>query len=178
MTMKYVKVREFIRELINDGLAVGTTIPSERELCERFGVSRMTVRQAVDALVVEGLLERVQGRGTFVAQPKVDLQLRLTSFGDEMHRRGMTPGARVLEAERIAVPSQVAEVLELGAQDEVFCVRRVRLADGEPMSLEEQWLPVRLVPQLLDDGVPASLYGALTEHGYEPTWGEDVIEAV
>src|SRR5690606_27176385 len=84
--------------LIADELGVGEPIPSERELCAQFGVSRMTVRQAVDALVVEGLLERVQGRGTFVAQPKVDLQLRLTSFPEEMRRRGMEPDLRVLAA--------------------------------------------------------------------------------
>ena len=88
---KYVVVREHLLALIDQGLKPGAPMPSERELCELFGVSRMTVRQAVDTLVVDGVLKRHQGKGTFVASPKVDLQLRLTSFTEEMQRRG--PGA-------------------------------------------------------------------------------------
>ena len=95
---KYVVVREHLLALIAQGLEPGAPMPSERELCELFGVSRMTVRQAVDTLVVDGVLKRHQGKGTFVASPKVDLQLRLTSFTEEMRRRGMTPGAVFLIA--------------------------------------------------------------------------------
>jgi GntR family transcriptional regulator len=174
--MKYVTVRDYLRDLIADGLPVGASIPSERELCERFGVSRMTVRQAVDALVVEGALERVQGRGTFVAQPKVDLQPRLTGFDEEMRRRGLTPGSVVLEASRAAAPPDVAAALERTAEEEVFHVRRIRLADGSPMALEESWTPVALVPGLVE--APTDVLSELRAHGLEPSWGEDTIEAV
>ncbi|WP_413450839.1 GntR family transcriptional regulator [Georgenia phoenicis] len=176
--MKYLTVRDHLRGLIDDGLGVGQAIPSERELCEQFGVSRMTVRQAVDALVVEGLLERVQGRGTFVAQPKVDLQLRLVSFPEEMRRRGMEPSLRVLAAERVAAPPHVADALDLPPEAEVHYLRRLRLADGLPMAVEENWLPATLVPDLLDEEPAPSVYDALTARGLGPTWGEDVIEAV
>ena len=89
---KYVIVRNHLLELVRNGLASGSPVPSERELCEQFEVSRMTVRQAIDTLVVDGVLERHQGRGTFVSPPKLDLQVRLTSFTQEMQRRG--DGAR------------------------------------------------------------------------------------
>jgi len=176
--MKYLTVRDHLRGLIADRLAVGEAIPSERALCEEFGVSRMTVRQAVDALVVEGLLERVQGRGTFVAQPKVDLQLRLVSFPEEMRRRGMEPSLRVLAAERTTAPPQLVDALELAPGAEVYYLRRLRLADGLPMAVEENWVPVALVPELLDPEPAPSVYEALTARGLAPTWGEDVIEAV
>lgn len=176
MAMKYLIVRDHLRGLIADGLSVGATIPSERELCEEFGVSRMTVRQAVDALVVEGLLERVQGRGTFVAQPKVDLQPRLASFPEEMRRRGMEPSVEVLSAARTAAPRQVADALELPEGAEVHHLRRLRLADGLPMAVEENWVPVALVPDLSE--LTPSVYEALTAKGLAPSWGEDVIEAV
>ncbi len=176
--MKYLTVRDHLRGLIADGLAVGEAIPSERELCDQFGVSRMTVRQAVDALVVEGLLERVQGRGTFVAQPKVDLQLRLVSFPEEMRRRGMEPSLRVLAAERMPAPPHVADALDLRAGGEVYYLRRLRMADGSPMAVEENWVPAGLVPDLLDLEPAPSVYEALTSRDLAPTWGEDVIEAV
>lgn len=176
--MKYLTVRDHLRGLIADGLAVGQAIPSERELCEQFKVSRMTVRQAVDALVVEGLLERVQGRGTFVAQPKVDLQLRLVSFPEEMRRRGLEPSLRVLAAERTTAPHPVADALDLPTGVEVYYLRRLRLADGLPMAVEENWVPVGLVPGLLDGEAHPSVYESLTARGLAPTWGEDTIEAV
>ena len=98
---KYVIVRNHLLELIRNGLASGSPVPSERELCEQFEVSRMTVRQAIDTLVVDGVLERHQGRGTFVAPPKLDLQVRLTSFTQEMQRRGMEPGVVMLLTETV-----------------------------------------------------------------------------
>ena len=79
----------------------GGAFPSERDLTERFGVARMTVRQAIDSLVGEQVLERVVGLGTFVRKPKLDLQVKLTSYSEEMQRRGMVPAAKVLSFEQI-----------------------------------------------------------------------------
>ncbi|WP_407342087.1 GntR family transcriptional regulator [Pengzhenrongella phosphoraccumulans] len=164
--LKHVRVRDYLRSLVTHELAVGDAIPSERLLCERFGVSRMTVRQAVDALVVEGLLEREQGRGTFVAPSKMDLEVRLSSFGEEMLRRGMEPSSKVLAAEEIAAASDIADALDLLPGEQVFYLHRVRYADGEPMAIEQSWLPSRLAPGLYDDGPPractASCGGAVS----------------
>lgn len=175
--LKHVRVRDYLRSLVTHELAVGDTIPSERALCERFGVSRMTVRQAVDALVVEGLLAREQGRGTFVAPGKVDLEVRLASFGEEMARRGMTPSSEVLSAEVVAATPDIADALDILPGEMTFYLHRVRFADGEPMAIEQSWLPCRLVPGLFDDGVPGSVYGELRRRGLEPDWGEDVVAA-
>lgn len=176
--MKYVMVRDYLTGLLEDGLDVGQVIPSERELTERFGVSRMTVRQAVDSLVGDGLLERRQGSGTYVAQPKVDLQPRITSFTEEMRNRGMIPSTEVITAERTDATGPVAAALDVPKGAPVFYLERVRLADGSPMALEHSWIAVETAPDLLEHGCPPSLYGALRDHGHGPTWGEDRIEAV
>lgn len=175
--LKYVRVRDYLRSLVTHELSVGDAIPSERLLCERFGISRMTVRQAVDALVVEGLLEREQGRGTFVAPTKVDLEVRLASFGEEMRRRGMEPSSRVLAAEEVAAAPDIADALDLLPGEQVFYLHRVRYADGDPMAIEQLWLPSRLAPGLIDDGAPVSIYGELRLRGLEPEWGEDTVAA-
>ncbi|WP_067781474.1 GntR family transcriptional regulator [Actinomyces vulturis] len=174
---KYMVVRDYLRSLIDQGLGVGCPIPSERELCETFSVSRMTVRQAIDTLVVDGVLERHQGKGTFVAPPKVDLQLRLTSFSEEMRRRGMRPTSRIVIAETIPASPTVADALEVQAGSDVHHLRRVRMADDVPMAIEENWVPAHLVPDLLTDADTRSIYAALTSHDMRPDWGEDVIEA-
>ena len=173
---KYVVVREHLLALIDQGLKPGAPMPSERELCELFGVSRMTVRQAVDTLVVDGVLKRHQGKGTFVASPKVDLQLRLTSFTEEMRRRGMIPGAVFLVAATIPASPVVAEALELDDGAPVHHLRRLLTADSTPMAIEENWIPARLLPRLLDGPLTFSVYGELTRAGLAPEWGEDMIE--
>ena len=174
---KYIVVRNHLLELIRSGLASGTPVPSERELCEQFDVSRMTVRQAIDTLVVDGLLERHQGRGTFVAPPKLDLQVRLTSFTQEMRRRGMEPGVVMLLAETIAADEAVAGALELDAGAEVHHLRRLLTANAIPMAIEENWIPAALLPDLLHSTPSFSVYVELTQAGLAPEWGEDTIEA-
>jgi GntR family transcriptional regulator len=177
---KHVRVRDYLRGLVAHELDVGATIPSERELCERFGVSRMTVRQAIDALVNEGLLHREQGRGTFVAPPRTDMELRLVGFGDDMRRRGMTPYTDLLDAETVEAPWDVAEALELDARSLVHHVQRLGWADGRPMALEESWVSATAFPDLLDgapDAFPESLYATFRDHGHDPDWGEDTVSA-
>lgn len=176
-TLKYLQVRDYLRVLATGELNAGDPVPSERALCERFGVSRMTVRQAVDALVVEGLLERVQGRGTFVAPPKVDLQVRLASFTEEMTRRGMTASVKILAAEVIAAEPDIAQALELPVGADVVYLYRLRFADDEPMAVEHTWLPEARVTGFLDGGAPPSVYVELASRGLLPDWGEDTIDA-
>ena len=175
--LKYVRVRDYLRSLVTHELSVGDAIPSERLLCERFKVSRMTVRQAVDALVVDGLLQREQGRGTFVAPTKMDLEVRLASFGEDMRRRGMEPLSKVLVAEQVPASPDIADALELLPGELVFYLYRVRYADGEPMAIEQTWVPSLLAPGLFDGGAPDSVYGELRRRGLEPDWGEDTVAA-
>src|SRR5690348_15091893 len=98
---KHLQLKDLLGRMISDGLEPGSPIPSERDLAEQHGLSRMTVRQAINALVADGRLERRLGRGTFVAQPKMDVQIRLVGFTEDMRRRGMTASSRTLSFERI-----------------------------------------------------------------------------
>src|SRR5919112_3470462 len=151
---KHVRVREYVRSLL-EGAEPGTPTPSERELVQRFGVARMTVRQALDTLVAEGLLERVPGRGTFVAETRVDQVPRLTGFSEEMVRRGMRPSSRTLVARLESAGPGVARTLEIAVGQPVVHWQRLRLADDSPMCLEDAYLDADMVPGLLEH-LPAS----------------------
>jgi GntR family transcriptional regulator len=173
--LKHVQVREYVRSLVT-GTAPGSPAPSERELVHRFGVARMTVRQAMDALVVEGLLERIPGRGTFVARPR-RVASRVTSYTEEMSRRGMLGESQTLLARREQAGPGVARALSLTEGDAVIHWRRLRRADGVPMCIEDAYLNEVLLPGFLQSGMPTSLYEALEQRGMRPTWAEDSVNA-
>jgi len=173
--LKHVQVREYVRALVSGG-APGTPAPSERELVQRFGVARMTVRQAMDALVVEGLLERIPGRGTFVARPR-RVTSRVIGFTEEMTRRGMLAESQTLLARREQAGPGVARALSLSEGDAVIHWRRLRRADAVPMCIEDAYLNEVLIPGFLQTGMPTSLYDALGARGLRPTWAEDSITA-
>jgi len=170
---KHIEIREHLRALLADE-PPGTRAPSERALAEEFGVSRMTVRQAVDALVVEGVLERARGRGTFVARALGACQF--VSYTQDMTHRGLRPESRtlLLRVER-PLPS-VASALEIPMSEEAVHWIRVRFADGISMCLEDAYLPATLVPDLADGPQPDSLYTELARRGLTPTRVEDSVE--
>ncbi len=172
---KHVQVREFVRGLVRDA-GPGTAAPSERELVHQFHVARMTVRQAMDALVAEGLLERIPGRGTFVAQPRRAIG-RLLSFSEDMTARGLLAESQTLMARREQAGPGVARALGVTPGDAVIHWKRLRRADGAPMCLEDAYLNEILLPGFLQSGMPTSLYDALESRGLRPTWAEDSIAA-
>lgn len=174
--LKHVQVREYVRGLI-DGAAPGSAAPSERELVQRFGVARMTVRQALDALVAEGLLERVPGRGTFVARRRPMAQPTLASFTEEMARRGADVSSKTLMARVETAGPGVAKALEIAVGDDVVHWHRVRLADRVPICVQHVYLAENRLPELLAGPLPSSLYDELARRDLAPTWGEDSIEA-
>lgn len=143
-------------------LGPGGRLPSERHLAERFGVARMTVRGAIDGLITRGLIYRAQGQGTFVAQPRFAQSEALTSFSEDMRRRGLRPGATVLGRDLVDADSMMAGRLEIGEGDPVVRFERLRTADLEPMALERAYLPLQRFPGLdALDLTNASLYDAL-----------------
>lgn len=174
-TLKHVQVREYVRDLVKD-LAPGSPAPSERELVHHFGVARMTVRQAMDALVVEGLLERVPGRGTFVARPRREVG-RLLGYTEEMQRRGLLAESQTLLARREQAGPGVARALNITEGDAVIHWKRLRRADAVPMCIEDAYLNEVLIPGFLQAGMPTSLYDALAQRGLRPTWAEDSVSA-
>jgi GntR family transcriptional regulator len=173
--LKHVVVREYVRELVA-GSAPGSAAPSERELVTQFGVARMTVRQALDALVAEGLLERIPGRGTFVARPR-RVATRITGYTEEMTRRGLLAESQTLVARREQAGPGVARALNLTEGDAVIHWRRLRRGDAVPVCLEDNYLNEILLPGFLQSGMPTSLYDALAARGLRPTWAEDSISA-
>ncbi len=176
---KYFQLREILLDLIeSDELPIGAAIPSERDLCQRFALSRMTVRQAVDHLVSEGRLHRVAGKGTFVARPKIEMAIRLTSFSDDMRVRGLAPGSRDLDRRIVRASAHLARELGIQPGDEVHFIERLRTADGEPLCIERAHIPVAIAPDLsTHDLTNRSLYGLLeTRYGLVLDAGELTID--
>lgn len=174
---KHEIVRERVLDLI-EGLPAGSAIPPERELCERFEVSRVTLRRAVDDLVREGVLSRRQGSGTYVAQPKLSQPLSVRSFSQDMRQRGLQPSSQVLSLERVAAGPRLGQRLAISPAEPVVRIRRLRLADGEPLGLETTAVPAALVPGLDEaDLEDASLYEVLArDHGITIASGSQEIE--
>ncbi len=177
----FEQIKERLERAIAAGeLAVNERIPSERELSVQYGVSRMTIRQAIGALARSGALYARSGKGTYVAEHKIEGPLqRLTSFTEDMLARGLRPSSRVLEAERIGAPLEIAEALGLPPGAELVRIRRLRLADDEPLALETAQLPHTRCPGLLThDLAGRSLYEVLhTEYGIGLSRARQTIEA-
>ncbi|GAA4345059.1 GntR family transcriptional regulator [Actinomadura sp. NPDC048955] len=167
------------RELLAmlDGLDVGDALPSERRLAEELGVSRPTLRQAIDGLVADGLLDRRHGSGTYVAQPRIAVSLTMTSFTEDMIRRGMKPGGRVLSFRTETAGARIGRRLALSPVEEVFTIRRLRMADEAPMAIETLYLPRALLPGLRRSDLEGrSFYDLLRGNGVEIASGTETIE--
>ena len=176
---KYTQLSRILRELIEVELGLDALLPSEREISERFGVARMTVRQAVDQLVAEGRVYKVPGKGTFVARPRLVMPLTLTSFTADMQARGMRPGAVELGRQRVAADGDLSRLLGVELDEPVHVLERLRLADDEPIAVERSHLVARRTPGLLDEPLDdRSLYTLLEErYGLVIDGGEQTIGA-
>jgi GntR family transcriptional regulator len=147
-----------------DELRVGDAIPSERRLAASLSVSRPTLRQAIDELVREGLLVRRHGSGTYVAEAKIALPLTMTSFSEDMARRGMRPSSQVLTFEAISAGAKLGQRLRISPAEQVWRIRRLRLADEETMAIEFLHVPTRVVPRLTGEDLEGhSFYELLRE---------------
>lgn len=124
-------------------------LPSERELCEKFEISRSTVRQAMSELEKEGYIYKEQGKGIFVSVKSIEKDLlNFYSFTDDMKELGKKPSSRVLDFEKIKASEKIADKLKLDKNEEIYKFTRLRLADKEPMILETTYLPARRFPEL------------------------------
>ena len=163
---KQRETRERVLELI-ESLGVGDAIPSERQLGLDLKVSRLTVRAALDELVREGYLVRRRGAGTFVAEPKVAKGIDITSFSDDMRARGLTPGSRTIELRAIPAGARLGRILHVSPSEAVVAVKRLRLADGDPMAIELLHVRSSLVPGLTADELETSSFYDLLASRYD-----------
>ena len=162
----YAQIADSIARRIRSGeLAVGDRLPSERELAEDLKVSRMTLRQALALLRDQGLIDGQHGRGNFVAGPRFEQPVDvLVGFSDNMVRRGVRPGARILALESKLADRAIARALQVALGEPVYGLHRVRLADDAPVALEHSYFPAARCPSLHSfDLEKRSVYAVLAE---------------
>lgn len=176
----YYQLEEVIKQEISDkGLVSHSPIPSEREYAEKYGISRMTVRQAINNLVNQGILYRARGRGTFISEQKFEQDIsQLTSFSEDMRERNLTPSTKIIKMDELNGPSPAHDKLNLTVRDTVYEIVRLRLANEQPIALETIFTPKKIVGELTEKQVETSFYRYLeNELGLSIQRGFQSIEA-
>lgn len=165
----YHQLADLLRSKISSGeYALGQQLPSERELMSTYEISRNTVRDAIDVLVQEGLVERDHGRGTFVALPKLKLGLtRMTSFSEDMRERNLRPASQLLNSEVIFPPDAVAARLQALPGEKVLYLKRLRLADDLPMAINISYFTLTQFPDLAKENFQDESAYWILEHKYQ-----------
>lgn len=179
---QYRRIADALLDAIRAGeLEVGGRVPSERELSAEYGVSRMTARVALKALVEQGVVNAVETKGYFVAESRIDQRLQmLTSFTEDMRRSGRRPSSLVIAAQTVAASGEVAARLGESDGARVHHLLRLREADGVPVALESAYVPEKLAPGLIEaaDFAADSLYAVLRQRfGILPVEAEQSFEA-
>lgn len=178
----YYQIQRALMEKIQSGvLSEGDPLASEEELSRAYQVSRMTARQALHGLKANGYAFSEKGRGTFVTRPKLEKNImHLQGFTEDMRQRGMKASSKVLEQSVVTADDELRERLRLNPADPVMRLRRLRLADGIPMALEESNIPLRQFPGLdRFDFAKNSLYATLRERfGVRIGYADETIEAL
>ncbi len=161
----YVQLEEFIKKKIKERVYLpGESLPTERELTELFGVSRMTIRQAISNLVHQGVLYKIPGKGAFISKEVIEKKLEIESFSEDMEKRGLMPTSKVLYFEKIEPSSEIKLKLQLSDNEKVYFINRLRLANNEPMALEFCYLPEKYYHNLMKYNLAqCSLYNLMKE---------------
>ena len=176
----YQQLSDGIRRLVLASWPADNAIPSERELMRITGLSRMTVRQAIDALTREGLLLRIHGRGTFIVPERVEQDIRgVYSFTERIRAQGRVPSTRLISGIEIASSADEADQLRIETGAPIYRLVRLRSIDAEPAVVDLVRLPAERCPGLLRHDLTISLYALLTsEYNLPPLFSVDTLEAV
>ncbi len=177
----YFRIQQAILDQIQSGqLQPGVLLPSETDLARQYQVSRITAKRALDELVRQGRAFRQQGRGTFVAQARIREISGFRSYSEDIRSRGFNPSSRVLDFREVEPEASIRARLHLPEGDHAFLLKRLRLADQEPVAVETAYLPCHLCPGLLQEDLGSqSLYKLLTEkYNLLPSWADAEIEAI
>jgi GntR family transcriptional regulator len=171
----YYQLKEDVKQNIARGVwKEGQCIDSERELSERYGVSRMTIRQALGELVHEGILVREKGKGTFVCDPKVK-QKDMMSFSETIEKSRLKLETKVLEFKRINTPHEMEEMLPF---DEVYLINRIRIVDDIKVANEKVYIPCDYCGYMDEEMLKGSLYKLIEGFGYSIDHSEASISAI
>jgi GntR family transcriptional regulator len=174
---RYQEIERWLRDLVLRG-APGDALPSESDLAQRFGVSRMTARQAMQNLAQEGLVSRRRGAGSYIAQrPLHRREGMLMSFTDDMRRRGMVASSRLLDATLRSATAGEIEALRLSETSRVVAISRIRLADNVALAVEHVALPAECAGVLAEDLETGSLHEYLHRRGWTPALARSWIGA-
>jgi GntR family transcriptional regulator len=165
LSLYYQVKKIIIGNIKNKVWEVNSKIPAERELCEMYKVSRITVRQALKELQNEGYLYRKQGKGTFVTGQKFVQRLsQFYSFSEEIAKMGSTPGTRIISFDIVEAELSIAEKLNITITDKIFAIKRLRLADNEPFAFEISYVVYKYAKELTEEAVnKLGLYNALKQ---------------
>jgi GntR family transcriptional regulator len=177
----YSQLEQAIRAHIRNGhWKPGEMISSERDLMQAASVSRATVRQAISNLVREGVLESVHGRGTFVAQPKMEQEMRsVYSFAEQVEMQGLRLEDKLLQRHRVPASNELAQLLAVEPNTSLIHIQRVRSLQGVPLMLDNSYIPYHLCPDLLSEPFDDLLYRMLGERYHlPPVHCTDVLEPV
>ncbi len=175
-TPHYIQLAKNIRNYISDNsLEAGEALPSERDISEMTGMSRVTVRKALNKLSQDKVIQRKHGAGTFIL-PRIDqLGTSLSGFTRNMHKIGMQPEAIWIMKAYGTPTTEEADILKITGNDRVVRLGRVRLSDGQPLGIEHAIVPARLLPDITQ--INESLYEALHSKGNRPVKGTQTVSA-
>lgn len=179
---KYFQLANILREQIQNGeFEPQDAIPSERHLEYQYNLSRPTIRQAIDLLERQGYLYRIHGKGTFVSPPKLQKGiLELTSFSEDMRKRGLEPGQQILDFEYVTPSTKIAQQLGLNDPDaKVLRIRRIRLGNEEPIGLQDSYLALDSAYTITREEIEqrGSIYAILQDKfGIFPTEADETLE--
>ena len=168
MKAAYITIHDKIKDDIDLGIwKIGQRLPSERDLADEFGVSRMTLRQAITLLVEEGVLTRKVGSGTYVASTRVQEKMRgTTSFTEIIQLQGKTPSSQLLSYTKTQPNEKERQMLQLDTKENIIRMERVRFADGVPVVYEVASIPEQLIQNVKKEEVTNHFFKTLTDNGY------------
>lgn len=177
---RYLAIRNIIRGRIADGTyAAGTAIPSEHELSAEFGTTRLTVRNAIDGLVSQGLIRRVQGKGAYVSRIGESQHAHAAGFRAWVKADESAPSVRQLSKTKRPAGPWYASLFDIDEDDELYSIRRLNNIDGTPVSLEQTLIPVKFFPGIEDVDVSVfSLYETYAMCGRRVAFAQEKLDVV
>lgn len=175
---KTEQVRQHVISMIRDGLGAHSQLPTEREMAENLGISRLTIRRALSTLENDGVIYRVQGSGTFVSEQRVRKSFELNSFSEDMKNRGYSTRALTVEVRQVPAGPKIGYELEIAPTDMVVHIKRVRAANDTPVCVENAYIPLAIAPNLTQETLGDSLYETLDKsYGARVERADQIIEA-